>query len=77
MNGHPLGLAILPSPSQGETKRGAWVRMTSPFCVSKRGTRQAKRDAGGSYTVKTPDTQTPAIPSILEILQIRVQTTHT
>ena len=24
--------------------------VTSPFCVSKRGTRPAKRDAGGSYT---------------------------
>ena len=27
---------------------------TSPFCVSKRGTRPAKRDAGGSYTRSIP-----------------------
>ena len=40
------GRRDIPSTSMGEGQG----RLTSPFCVSKRGTRQAKRDAGGSYT---------------------------
>ena len=50
--------------------------LTSPFCVSKRGTRQAQRDAGGSYTTKTPNTHHYTIIPHPSIAKILVQTTH-
>ena len=45
---------------EGEMGQKGGESPPSPFCASKRGTRQAKRDAGGSHTNKIPTN--PLIP---------------